>query len=228
MVNDLRRQTGRQSKWGICTNPNCPNYRQKIEIERGDLICPEESCKKPLSPCAPPPKKKKFGQKYGKKVAIIVAAVTVLGGVGFGLTKFFIGSDDSLKQIEDSMIVASTDSVVQEQPVAEDLKQEQPAEEPVVTDPQTTDSTKKTGESKTQGKDFGYAIYKGETQNGQPHGTGTLTFKEAHIIDSRDSKERMAEAGDYVSGLFYKGHVETAKWYGADGSLKGSILLGRP
>ena len=75
---------------------------------------------------------------------------------------------------------------------------------------------------------LGYAIYKGEKRNGQPHGTGTLTFKSAHLIDSRDPKDRVAEAGDYVSGLFYQGHVETAKWYGADGSLKGSLLLGRP
>lgn len=76
--------------------------------------------------------------------------------------------------------------------------------------------------------DLGYATYKGEQKNGHPHGTGTLTFKSAHLIDSRDPKDRVAEAGDYVSGLFYQGHVETAKWYGADGSLKGSLLLGRP
>ena len=82
--------------------------------------------------------------------------------------------------------------------------------------------------SMTSTKNFGYAIYKGEMRNGLPHGTGTLTFKSSHAIDSRDSKGRVAEAGDYVSGLFYQGHVETAKWFGADGSLKGSLLLGRP
>jgi DNA-directed RNA polymerase subunit RPC12/RpoP len=75
---------------------------------------------------------------------------------------------------------------------------------------------------------LGYGIYEGEMLNGLPHGTGTLTFKSSHAIDSRDSKGRVAEAGDYVSGLFYQGHVETAKWFGADGSLKGSLLLGRP
>ena len=82
--------------------------------------------------------------------------------------------------------------------------------------------------STTSTKIFGYATYKGEMRNGLPHGTGTLTFKSPHVIDSRDSKGRVAEAGDYVSGLFYQGHVETAKWFGADGSLKGSLLLGRP
>ena len=80
----------------------------------------------------------------------------------------------------------------------------------------------------TSTKNLGYATYKGQMKNDQPHGNGTLTFKTSHIIDSRDTKNRVAEAGDYVSGLFYEGHVETAKWYSASGNLKGSLILGRP
>lgn len=88
MANNTQRPTGRQSKWGICTNPNCPNYRQKIEIERGDLVCPEESCKKPLSPCAPPSTKKSGGGSKSKLPIIIGAAVILIAGVIVAITMF--------------------------------------------------------------------------------------------------------------------------------------------
>lgn len=85
MANNIQRPNSRQSRWGICTNPNCPNYSKKIEILRGDLICPEEGCKKPLSPCAPPHKKESWMEKYGKRIGIVIVVILILAGIGFGV-----------------------------------------------------------------------------------------------------------------------------------------------
>ena len=202
-------------KYGICLNDECSLCKEKKVQQipmRKDLLCAE--CGKPLRECPPPKKGTDF-----KKIGIIAAAIAVLGAGGFGISQFVGGSEEP---VQDTTIVA-TDSIAQEQPIVE-----KPQKEETVAKPQKEEPAQKPVKQEPQGKDLGYATYKGEMQNGQPHGTGTLTFKSSHEIDSRDSKGRVAEPGDYVSGLFYQGHVETAKWYGADGSLKGSLLLGRP
>ena len=77
-------------------------------------------------------------------------------------------------------------------------------------------------------KDLGYAIFKGTLRNGQPDDVrGRLTFKSSHVIDSRDPKKRVAEAGDYVIGEFSEGHLVQGIWYGADNQAKGSVLIGK-
>ena len=76
-------------------------------------------------------------------------------------------------------------------------------------------------------KDLGYAVYKGTLKNGKPDGVnGRLTFKTQHVIDSKDPKGRVAEAGDYVIGEFVDGHLVQGRWYGADNTLKGGIMIG--
>ena len=57
--------------------------------------------------------------------------------------------------------------------------------------------------------------------------SGRLIFKVPHLIDSRDPKGRMAEAGDYVIGEFVDGHLVQGIWYGADRQVKGSIIIGQ-
>lgn len=77
-------------------------------------------------------------------------------------------------------------------------------------------------------KDLGYAIFKGTLKNGKPDAVnGRLIFKIAHLIDSRDSKQRMAEAGDYIIGEFSEGHLVQGIWYGADNQVKGSVIIGK-
>lgn len=257
MAHETKRpSSGRQTKWGICTNPSCPNYRQKIPVERGDLICPNEDCKKPLSPCAPPPVKKNFFQKWGKQITIVLAGIAILGGGGyFGFHSWQEGKTrkaaelalmDSLRQdsIEkarlEAIAKAESDSLARVQAVADSaLKARQDSIDKARIDSLRLDSIEKAkadsiAKSKKRvgggagTKSLGYGTYKGEMKNGLPHGTGTLTFSTSHAIDSRDAKGRVAEKGDYVSGLFYEGHVETAKWFGADGRVKGVLNLGRP
>lgn len=77
-------------------------------------------------------------------------------------------------------------------------------------------------------KNFSYGSFKGTLMNGQPHDvSGRLIFKSAHIIDSRDPKGRVAEPGDYVIGEFSEGHLIQGIWYGLDGQVKGSIIIGK-
>ena len=56
---------------------------------------------------------------------------------------------------------------------------------------------------------------------------GRMIFKESHVIDSKDPKKRMAEAGDYVIGEWADGHLVQGIWYGADNQVKGSVIIGR-
>lgn len=77
-------------------------------------------------------------------------------------------------------------------------------------------------------KNMGYGTFRGTLRNGQPHDvSGRLIFKVPHLIDSRDPKGRMAEAGDYVIGEFVDGHLVQGIWYGADRQVKGSIIIGQ-
>lgn len=68
--------------------------------------------------------------------------------------------------------------------------------------------------------------FDGKTQNGYPDGTGRYTFKKTRRIDMHDLQERMAEAGDYIVGTWSDGHLVQGKWYSADGTDKGFILIG--
>lgn len=85
MATIQRPTSGRQNRWGMCTNPQCPNYRQKIEITHGDFVCPEEGCKRPLSPCAPPKANKSFIEKNKKPIAIISGVVLGIAAIGGGI-----------------------------------------------------------------------------------------------------------------------------------------------
>ena len=68
--------------------------------------------------------------------------------------------------------------------------------------------------------------FDGKTQNGYPDGTGRYTFKKTRRIDMHDTQERMAEAGDYIVGTWSDGHLVQGKWYSAEGTDKGFILIG--
>jgi hypothetical protein len=54
-----------------------------------------------------------------------------------------------------------------------------------------------------------------------------MVFKSSHVIDSKDSKGRIAEAGDYVIGEWSNGHLVQGIWYGSDNQVKGSIIIGK-
>ncbi|MBQ9636671.1 MAG: Ig-like domain-containing protein [Prevotella sp.] len=73
-------------------------------------------------------------------------------------------------------------------------------------------------------KNLGYATFKGTWPNDV---NGRMVFKTSHVIDSRDPKGRVAEAGDYVIGEWSEGHLVQGIWYGSDNQVKGSVIIGK-
>lgn len=74
--------------------------------------------------------------------------------------------------------------------------------------------------------DLGYAIWDGKSVKGNPDGYGTMTYRSAHLIDSRDDQGRIARPGDKVKGNYIGGHLEYGTWIKSDGS-KEEIFIGQ-
>lgn len=70
--------------------------------------------------------------------------------------------------------------------------------------------------------------FSGKLKNGYPNGTGTLTFQSQRLIDAHDTKNRIAQPGDYLIGEWDNGHLIQARWYdGSTNQLKETIVLGK-
>lgn len=218
------RNTGRIKKYGVCLNDKCEKYKQIQEILHGDFECPE--CKKKLSPCAPP--KKKSNKKFPLLITGVIAAIAIITGCIFA---FSGGSNDgnpipvtdSIPAIDSVEIVPEinvdtvvmTDTIVRNDTVVT-------SDTLVITVPEP--SQKQTSRS----KDLGYASWNGALKNGLPNDEqGKMTFKESHLIDSRDPQKRVAEPGDYILGEFVDGKLVQGVWYDKTNTVKGSIIIGR-
>jgi len=226
-------------RYGICLNDNCEKCKSK-EVQtipaRKDFVCSE--CGKQLREC-PPPK-----QSNNKKLIIgIVAAVVIIGGI---IAAVFSGGGETnpLKEEvtvavvdSDSIAAANIEAELQKEKaradslakVAEEAKKK-PAQAESAAKPAAKPATQPASQpAKSSGtKNLGYAIFKGSLKNGQPDDVnGRLIFKTSHVIDSRDSKGRVAEAGDYVIGEFSEGHLVQGIWYDSDNQVKGSVIIGK-
>lgn len=69
--------------------------------------------------------------------------------------------------------------------------------------------------------------FSGTIRNRRPHGTGTLTFNVARLIDNHDEHGRRAEVGDYIIGEWDNGHLIQGRWFDKANNVKGSIIIGR-
>ena len=209
-------------RYGICLNDSCPKGQSKEVQEiaaRKDFVCAE--CGKPLREC-PPPKK-------GNKTPLIIAAVAVVVAIVAAIF-IFSGGDDKPQPKEQQLAV--NDSASQVKTDTAEVKVEEPAAEPAKKDEpkveKTAEKQASPAASSSKSKDLGYATFKGSLKNGQPNDVnGRLIFKSSHVIDSRDPKGRVAEAGDYVIGEFSEGHLVQGIWYGSDNTVKGSIIIGK-
>ncbi len=74
--------------------------------------------------------------------------------------------------------------------------------------------------------DLGYAVWKGPVVNGKPHGYGTMTFKQSHIVDSRDLGRHVAEKGDRLEGEYRHGHLSYGTLVRANGGEQIPIDIG--
>lgn len=215
---------------GICKNiDGCDLAADKVpqEVDSFDFKCKE--CGKELSPVEDAKKKKAGTPKF----AIIVGIITLLAIIG-GIIAFSGGSTeepqiqapidsvavkDSVEVtpmvVKDTVIV--TDTVVQRDTVTIEAPTKATESQPA--------SVNKPAKSASSGsKNLGYATFKGSWPNDV---NGRMVFTSSHVIDSKDPKKRVAEAGDYVIGEWADGHLVQGIWYGADNQVKGSIIIGR-
>ena len=221
-------------RYGICLNDNCQKCKNK-EVQqvsaRKDFVC--EECGKPLRECPPP----KSGPN--KMVIAAIAAVIVIA-VGVGCFLGFSGGEtpestpvdslnvqsDSLSQSSDTVTVVKTDTIKQIDTIKIEKTVEKVETPKAIKTTTTTTKTSKASGTAKGSVNLGYAKFTGTVSGGKPNGQGTMRFTSSHVIDSRDPKGRVADAGDYVIGEWVSGKLVQGRWYGSDNNVKGSIIIG--
>ena len=218
-------------RYGICLNDNCEKCKSK-EIQeipaRKDFVCQNPECGKPLRECPPP---KTGGNK--KLIGIIAGVVALLAIVG-GIIVFGGSGKEAPKQEPVAVAPVDSDSIKAAQMAAENQKlkdslaaaeaAKQKAEEEAKNKPEEVKKPQPPTGGGGGSKNLGYATFKGSWPNDV---NGRMVFKTSHVIDSKDPKGRVAEAGDYVIGEWADGHLVQGIWYGADNQVKGSVIIGR-
>ena len=216
-------------RYGICLNDNCEKCKSKEVQEipaRKDFVCQNPECGKPLRECPPP--KKGGNTKLIAIIAAVVVLIAIIGGI------IALSGGESEPKAPESTVVAPVDSdsikaakaAAEQQRIKDSLDavaaaeaaKKQEAEKK--TEPKTAPNPAPTGGS----KNLGYATFKGSWPNDV---NGRMVFKTSHVIDSKDPKGRVAEAGDYVIGEWSDGHLVQGIWYGADNQVKGSVIIGK-
>ena len=213
-------------RYGICLNDNCEKCKSKEVQEipaRKDFVCQNPECGKPLRECPPP---KKGGNT--KLIAIIAGAVVLLAIIG-GIVAMSGSGEETPKQEPVAVAPVDSDSIKAVQMEAENqrLKDSLAAVEAANAKKQEVPTAKPAATPKpasSGSKNLGYATFKGSWPNDV---NGRMVFTSSHVIDSKDPKKRMAEAGDYVIGEWSDGHLVQGIWYGADNQVKGSIIIGK-
>lgn len=213
---------------GMCRNEDCEMCDQIQEAEKSNFKC--EKCGKDLIP---------FGNKTSepgggpnkKLIGIIAGAVALLAIIG-GIITFSGSGEETPKQEPVAVAPVDSDSIKAAQMEAENqrLKDSLAAveaanakkQETPVAKPSAVPATPKPAASSS--KNLGYATFKGSWPNDV---NGRMVFTSSHVIDSKDPKKRVAEAGDYVIGEWADGHLVQGIWYGSDNQVKGSVIIGR-
>ena len=171
-------------------------------------------------------------------IAAIAAVIVIAVGVGCFLG--FSGGDtpestpvdslnvqsDSLSQSSDTVTVVRTDTIKQIDTVTIEKTVEKVETPKAIKTTTTTTKTSKASGTAKGSVNLGYAKFTGAVSGGKPNGQGTMRFTSSHVIDSRDPKGRVADAGDYVIGEWVSGKLVQGRWYGSDNNVKGSIIIG--
>jgi serine/threonine protein kinase len=174
-------------------------------------------------------------QKKSKSPFIIIgiiAAVLVVLALLFFLPK----QEDKPEVIttERPQEPIASDPVESAEPPVQAIEQPEQKEDPPVQkveppvrmiEPATVVVTEKP-QSTPKTLDLGYATWEGKSTNGKPDGYGTLIFRTAHRIDSRDDQGRVAQSGDKVKGNYINGHLEYGTWIKTSGEQE-EIFIGQ-
>ena len=228
---------------GVCHNyDGCDKAAEKIvqEAEKSNFVC--EECGKPLYPIKKGPQPAGDGKRIATLIAIFGGAALVIGGIVYGIVfgvqksrenaeaeRIEIARQDSIRAAE-AAEQARLDSIKALEEAAEAARL---AEEAAAAAEQARlDSIKAAEEAakavkKVSKGSLDYGKWSGAWKNGQPNGTGTMTYTKEHLIDSRDPKKRVAQPGDYIIGEYSNGRLVQGKWYDASNNVKGSIIIGK-
>lgn len=213
---------------GMCRNEDCEMCDQIQEAEKSNFKC--EKCGKDLIPFGNKTSESSGGPNK-KLIGIIVGVVALLAIIG-GTIAMSGSGEETPKQEPVTVAPVDSDSIKAAQMAAENqrLKDSLAAveaakaekKEAPVKEAQPAPAPKPTPASGS--KNLGYATFKGTWPNDV---NGRMVFNSSHVIDSKDPKKRVAEAGDYVIGEWADGHLVQGIWYGADNQVKGSVIIGR-
>ena len=213
---------------GVCHNyDGCDKAAGKIvqEAEKSNFVC--EECGKPLYPIKKGPKPTGNGKRIAILIAIFGGAALVIGGIVYGIV---FGVQKSRENAELELIEAARQDSIRAAEAAEAARL---AEEAAAAAEQARlDSIKAAEEAaksvkKVSKGSLDYGKWSGAWKNGQPNGTGTMTYTKEHLIDSRDPKKRVAQPGDYIIGEYSNGRLVQGKWFDASNNVKGSIIIGK-
>lgn len=215
---------------GMCRNEDCEMCDQIQEAEKSNFKC--EKCGKDLIPFGN--KTSEPGGGPNKKLIGIIAGVVVLLTIIGCIIAFSGGSEEKPVPAPVPEVKENTDSIKAAQEAAEQQRikdsldavaaaeaaKKQEAEKKTEPVPAAQKPVKPASGS----KNLGYATFKGSWPNDV---NGRMVFTSSHVIDSKDPKKRVAEAGDYVIGEWADGHLVQGIWYGSDNQVKGSVIIGR-
>ena len=200
---------------GVCHNyDGCDKAAEKIvqEAEKSNFVC--EECGKPLYPIKKGPKPAGDGKRIATLIAIFGGAALVIGGIVYGIV---FGVQKSRENAEAERIeIARQDSI----------RAAEAAEQARLDSIKAAEEAAKAVKKVSKGS-LDYGKWSGAWKNGQPNGTGTMTYTKEHLIDSRDPKKRVAQPGDYIIGEYSNGRLVQGKWYDASNNVKGSIIIGK-
>lgn len=226
---------------GRCSNYDGCSKADSNEIQEIDtldsFVCKE--CGHPLDEYVINKKRSKFPMIWGAAGILVVI-------VGIVLLIILVPGNKETSIAEQEQAIEETGSLVEDNEGLNDteagsdiMESEIKSEEPIEpTQPVQSATHKSNPVVSTQNSEhnnpkpsasthkLSYGTWTGALKNGQPDGAGTLTYTVSHLIDSRDTKQRMAEKGEYIIGEWDNGHLIQGRWFKNDGT-KEAVIIGK-
>ncbi len=228
---------------GVCHNfDNCDMAADKVvqEAEKTHFVC--EECGKPLYPVTT--ETLPWWKRHKRLlicIGLFLGVAAVAGGiVSAGISakkRGVIRHEEKMQQMRlDSIARARQDSILRmqiEQARIDSIEQAARLDSIESTRQESTEQVEKQKQQSVQNAtkqvpahSLSYGKWSGAWKSGKPHGTGTMTYTQSHLIDTRDPQKRTVQVGDYIVGEFANGRLMQGVWYDASNNVKGSIIIG--
>ncbi len=166
----------------------------------------------PTSQVATPTEKKVIPMKT---LIIIVAAVTLLVGIGVGV--FIYMSRDKSDVAKE--VYEQTEGFADETTSGETSEEVKQPAKPAVSKPEPV--------QEPNTLQLSYGRYSGDIENGKASGMGKMVYTKRTLISKYDRKKRYAEVGQYVIGNWYNNELDFGKLYNKNGDIIETIIIGR-